>query len=101
MTLSGHVNWCVEYNMEYWARYGDSLIWLSTSYRPYNVDVLPALSAQLGNTQLDLRDQFLIPLTARYARSSDEAIAQMVNQATAVAQKLADLPSREVSAPGV
>jgi hypothetical protein len=94
MSLSGKVNWCVEYNMEYWARFGESLIWLSTSFRPYNAAVLPALSAQLANTQITLRNQFLIPLTARYSRSVDEAVAQMATQAAAVAKVLATLPSQ-------
>jgi hypothetical protein len=91
MTMSGRVNWCVEFNTEYWARYGESLIWLSTTI-PYTTQAdCTELQAKLANSAFRIRDQFLIPLLTTHSHSEDQALEQMTRQAVSVAKKLASI----------
>ena len=93
MTLSGRINWCVEFNTEYWARFGESLIWLSNNFKWTSADDRAALDAGLANSTRHIRKEILIPLLARHARSEAEALEQMTVQASAVAKLLASTPS--------
>lgn len=88
MTLSGRKNWCVEFNSEYWARFGESLIWLSTSHPSASADEFVALDAMLANSARHVRKDILIPLRPTHARSEAEALERMVVQAAAVAKLL-------------
>ena len=89
MTLSGHINWCVEFNTEYWARFGESLIWLSTNAKWYSAENCAALDARLMYSTRRIRKEVLIRLLTTHARSENESIEQMTVQAAAVAGLLA------------
>lgn len=89
MTLSGYINWCVEYNGEYWARFGESLLWFSTTMTPENATALTILDISLAGLPHRFGNQFLIPLKASHCRSEEEALDHMTKQATAVATSLA------------
>lgn len=91
MTLSGRINWCVEFNKEYWAHFGESLIWLSGN-RVSAADCA-ALEAMLPNATRRIRKEFLIPLLTTPVRSAAQAGEQMTMQAAAVANLLASTPS--------
>lgn len=92
MTVAGRLNWCVEFNFEYWARFGKSLIWLSATTSCLAAGDVPALEAMLLDGALKDGRQLLIPLLAGHARSEKEALEHMLTQAAAVAERLAKLP---------
>ena len=89
MTLSGHVNWCVEFNTEYWALLGESLIWLSTTITPETQADCDLLNQRLGDAAHKLRDQLLFPLLMAHSKTEGQAVDQMTRQAAAVAKHLA------------
>jgi len=90
MTLSGRKNWCVEFNTEYWARFGESLIWLSGNL--VSAADCTALDTGLANSPRRIRKAILIPLLAKHAHSEAEAREQMTVQAATVAKVLASTP---------
>jgi hypothetical protein len=89
MTLSGRVNWCVEFNTEYWALLGESLLWLSTTITPETQADCDLLNQRLGNAAHKLRDQLLIPLLMAHSQTEGQAVDHMSRQAAAVAKHLA------------
>jgi len=88
-SLSGRINWCIEFNSEYWARYGQSMLWLTTTITPEAEADYAALEAKLASSTYQLRDQLLIPLLTTHGRSEDEVAAYMAKQAASVAKLLA------------
>lgn len=93
MTLSGRVNWCVEFNTEYWALIGESLLWLSATITPETQADCDLLNQRLGNAGHKLRDQLLIPLLMAHTKTEGQAVDQMSRQAAAVATHLAAIAS--------
>jgi len=89
LTLSGRINWFVGYDSEYWARFGESLIWLAGRLSPEETE---ALGARLAGSLIEYGGRALIPLSPRYSKSADEAIDQMARQAISVAEALAEIP---------
>jgi hypothetical protein len=89
MRLSERMNWCVEFNSEYWARFGQSVIWLSNGFQWVSEGERAALNASLLSSRHSIRKQVLIPLLANHARSESEALEQMTTQALHVADVLA------------
>lgn len=88
MTLAGRVNWCVEFNQEYWARFGESQIWLSGDLKSMSPSDVDSLDAMLLERVPRLYHQYLIPLR-NSARSESEAFRHMLKQALTVARRLA------------
>lgn len=94
MTLAGCKNWCVEFNTEYWARFGQSVIWLSGNTKWMSADDAAALETMFANSfARRLREEVLIPLLATHAGSEAEAREHLLTQAVSVATRLAAVPT--------
>ena len=93
MTLHGRKNWCVEFNSEYWARFGESQIWLSSNRQWLSDADCAALETKFAPSIRRIRQEVLIPLLMRHACSRQEALEQMTTQAADVATLLAATPA--------
>ena len=88
MTLSCHINWCVEFNHEYWARFGESLIWLTVTTAPEIEVALKPLEINLSGLSRRYGNQFILPLKSSHSRSEADALDHMTKQAISIAKAL-------------
>jgi hypothetical protein len=89
MTLSGQSNWCVEFNLEYWARFGESPIWLTITIEPELAALLEMLETSFSGLTRRYTNQFIVPLRPAYIRSEAEALDHMTKQAISFARAVA------------
>ena len=92
MSLHGHPNWCVEFNVDYWAKTAQSPIWLTVPMRPPHSPEYTVLASELGHLPRIMAEQLLIPLLAKGCQSEEEVIVQMTDQARTVASLLQPAP---------
>jgi hypothetical protein len=95
MTFHGMVNWCVEWNLEYLGRFGQSCLWLTTTMYTTVKARLLGLASLLQSPYHFVGNQLIIPLGGADGLSRSELLIQILNQVEEVALHLESTSPKE------
>jgi hypothetical protein len=87
-TLSGHMNWFVEYNEQNAARFGESLLWVGGPSRGKRArEPLPAAD-EYPLRSYELNKEILFPLDVPIGASREWVVQSLVTQVDVIADLL-------------